>query len=309
MTHQTQSIKPSEQTWLEKIKSAAQLKFEALKTNALQLASECKNINITDETTLSMATQKLGKLNDIIKDVDKRRLEINKPHRDAEAAINELVKDGIVNPCKEAVDAGKEKIRQWNEKAKVAAAEEQKKQTTFHTFLMDVKSALDAKVTEAITGELCEKLIASINTNYPSFEQFGPYANEAREMKAGYIQLLNIRKTTINAAVSQSPDVAAVTSGMQQAAAVLEQQAEHVQVVEAKKDTIAAQVAPVTSKVRKQWKYEVVDETQLPRAFLSPDPAKIRKYQSDNLELMKKGGKEEYTVSGVRFYLDEAPAL
>ena len=94
-----------------------------------------------------------------------------------------------------------------------------------------------------------------------------------------------------------------VLAAVEQAEAIQQESEQANEVIEEKRVEIRENITVAKSKTRKQWKFEVVDETKLAKTFLSFDTAKAREYMNANKATWGKG----ITLGGVRFYEDEVP--
>lgn len=291
---------------LTKVKSLAEKKFELIRSEAVTLAGQCAAIKITDENTLAMSQQVLSKANQIVKAVEAKRSEIKAPYLQAGKAIDELAKQ-IMDPLEKAIESGKLQLRKWNdaqaEKDKLAKAESEKR----FTFLSDIKKNLEEKVAACKTAEDCEKLIASINKNFPAMEVFGEYAIGANATKNNFINLLTIRRDTFAAAVSNNANAAEiVATKLEEIKTVEEAKEEITATIQETKEIVESNTSTIKSNVRKVPKFEIVDDAKLPRQFLSADEKKIREYMNANKDKITKEG---VVIGGVRFYIDEAPVI
>lgn len=178
--------------------SASLIGLTALKTELDAVAERCLKIEVTCETSLSIAQQNLSKANGLIKAVEAKRVELKQPSIDEGRLIDKTAKDLTV-----ALNVGlatiKKRIKDW----------EIQKQAEIAKQLMLAKT----------------------------------------EEEASQIEL----------------------------------EAE----------------ANKTTRLRHQWKFEVADESQIPREWLCVDEAKVKEYMSANKEFLKEG-----TINGVRFFKD-----
>lgn len=303
-TQETES--QTENNQLTKVKSLAEKKFEMIRSEAIALAGQCAAIKITDENTLAMSQQVLSKANQIVKTVEAKRSEIKAPYLQAGKAIDELAKQ-IMDPLEKAIESGKLQLRKWNEaqaeRDKLAKAETQKK----FDFLTGIKKQLDEKVAACKTSEDCEKLIASINKNFPALDVFGEYAIGANATKNNFINLLTIRKDALLAATSNKSNASeVVATKLEEIKAAEGVKEEITTAIQETKEIVESNVSAIKSNVRRSPKFEIVDESKLPRQFLSADERKIREYMNANKDKITKEG---VIIGGVRFYIDEAPVI
>ena len=285
-------------------KSSAEKKFIALKNEASLLANQCLLIKVTDESTLSLASQVASKANGLLKLVEAKRVELKQPSINEGKAIDTLAKD-IMNPLQEGVLAVKEELRKWNNKQAELVLQKELENKKLSDKLQAIVAQLTAKADNSKTPLACEELIASINEKFPAFETFGIYALEAKTAKDKFIQLLRIKKATLEASL-EGRGLQSVENGIKQMDAVNETIRTNVVSIEEKKEIANETNVVVKSKTRKVWKFEVVNEKELPREFCSPDEGKIRAYMNENKETLDPKGN---VTGGVRFFLDEVPMV
>jgi hypothetical protein len=303
----TETAKPTQEVAIGK--SNAEKRFEAVKAQGVELAAKCMAIQISDANTLAMAQQILGAAKEFEKAVDAKRAELKKPYLEEGRKIDSVAKS-IMDGVTKAIDAGKLKLRAWNDSEQLRINEENAANQKLVDHLKKVEDAISIKLAQANTPELCDALIASINKNFPEVEMYGIYEEQATRSKENFIKLLETRKTIFETAGGNTPFAAEQVAQQLEEQKVIEQQVvqNSQDIEEAKAIVIESNVAN-TSKVRKTWKFEIVDETKLPRQFLSADDVKIRAYMNENKEKLEATPKKEMTVAGVRFYLDLAPQI
>jgi hypothetical protein len=282
---------------LEKIKSGAQIKFEASITTAIELKEQAIAIVITDENTLAQANQILSKMNTHLKETKAKGLALRKPYNDAAGIIIDFEKL-VTGPLDEGLKTGKEKLKAWNdaELQKAAAAREEiEKQKKFFD---DVISQLQQKIDQCKTVKECDDLQVSILEKWPESTKFGPYHGEAEINKKVFIDLLKAKLQAFTIGISESKVNKITEQAMKMvneiSAATAEKQAEA---------TASISNNIVKGSTRKTPKYEIFDESKLPREWLMPDPDKIKEHLmaiKSTLELSNKAVEHH----GVKFYID-----
>ena len=283
---------------LETLKSQAELKFNSVKAEALALSSQCNAINITDDVSLSMATQTLSKAAKVVSEVGKVRESLKKPHLEAGRTIDSIAKS-ITNSLDIAIADGREKLREWNNKANEAAKKEEIENNKIADYLQQTKSILEQKVSISDTPEKCRALIDSINKNFPPFESFKKYATEAKTIKESFIILLKNKQEILSIEGTNLSTIAPTIEASKNIREV-------VAAIEEKKETIASSIVASTSNTMKRWTYNITDESKLPREFLSPDSKKINEY----LKAHKDEFDPEGTImNGITFFQDTIPVI
>ncbi len=294
----------AQESALQRAKSSAEKKFELVIAETIEVVNQCKSIVISDSTTLSMANQLLSKANNGLKDAEEKRKAFNKPYADQISFVNDLVKSKITNPLAEAVEHGKKLLRDWNEKELQKANELKSEDTKRFTFLKTCEANIQKQAILCDTEEKCDKLIMTIQAQWPSDDKFGKYVQEAIATKNNFISLLNTKKIALKGSLNN--DVQVVTESIEQINETIAAQSELVESVAEKQSFIQENIVPETSAVRRSWKYEVVDESKLPREFLSIDPKKVKAYMDANKDKFEESG----TIKcGVKFFRDAAPQI
>ncbi|MCC7514507.1 MAG: hypothetical protein IT212_07425 [Bacteroidia bacterium] len=293
---------------IEKVKSEAEKRFLTQKTMAIELVEKADSITITDETTLSMATQLLSKIKDVEKITEERRKYLKEPYLKAGKAIDEVAKQ-VLEPLNKALAIGKDKLRDWNaaqEKIRQDAnAEIEKSKTLLDKIVAQIMDKSD----KCVTPDGCKSLIKSINEKFPAPELFGPYANEAASEKARYINLLNIKHDALEKALAGVAGSTKAIEAMKEAEKKAEEaSAESSAQTEEKKEHLKEVVSESTTKssVRKMHKAMVIDEKKLPRNWMMPNMEAINAH----LKTLKEMGTEfPIEIQGVKFYIDETPII
>lgn len=274
---------------LEKIKSVAEQKFIAIAAEAKELALRCLSIKIDSPAMLQQATQLASEANKLVNVADAKRLEINKPAQDSIKIVNALVNTNIIDPLEKGIKFYKEKVSEWNKKEKEREQKEKNANQLKFTYLKEIEKTLQEKVQQCDTAEKCDKLIVNINNQFPAAEVFIPYAKEAMNVKATFIKVLTETKW----AISTNTYVKEET---------LVKVEELAQEIEVRNEIVESNSVAVKSSVRKVWKWEIIDEREIPRLLLCPNDKAIREYMNVN---KSEFGKEKI-INGIRFFEDES---
>lgn len=297
--------KKSSDDKIAQLKIAAEKKFEIEKKSASDLTIKCNNIKITDETTLAMATQTLSQANEALKKIEAKGKELREPYTKASKMIIELEK-AITKTLEASIEAGKLKLRAWNDEQEKIKKEADAQMTKEQGLLSKVAADLTPKIDQAATPERCQELIDSINAKFPDITKFKYFSKEALESKNRFIDLLKLKKTSLEKILEGGKGtIEAFAELKKQEIETAKATEEATQSTEDKKEAIAATIALPTSKFRKLWTYSIEDEKALPAEFLSPDPKKIKAYLDANKETFKDG----HIFGGVKFYIDKSPSI
>ncbi len=297
-----------QQDQLAKIKSNAEKRFEVVTKMANDLALRCGKIEINDDTTLALAQQTLSEANRIFKMIEEKRVEIKSPYLQAGKEIDRIA-GTILKPLEDALEKGKDKLREWNKKQDEVANAQKLLNEKKYNFLKSLERQIEEKIKLCTSVDNYNQLAANINSKWPAKETFGTYGDDAIKIKDNFITLIKTKVEILNSANGNTAEAAnIVAEKIEEAKSIENKVAETSAIIDEKKDI--APVATSKSSVRKTWKHEVVDEMKLPRQFLSADDKKIREYFSSKLkEKTEYEGLKEVTVGGVRFYIDEVPTI
>lgn len=287
---------------LEKVKSNAQIKFEASISTAIELKEQANAIVITNEDTLLQANQILSKMNKHLKETKAKGLALRKPYNDAAAIIIDFEKL-VTGPLDEGLKIGKDKLKSWNdaeaERARLAQAAIEKKKTLFNDLILQIKVKYDA----CSTADMCSKLSDSITEKWPNNEFFGPYAEEANAEKKRYLELLSIKSRALSSDLN-STAIATLKKAEEQAAI---KTAENKEAVAEKQSELNQTVASdiYKSNTRKTPKYEIIDVTKIPLQWMTPDLDKIKAH----LTSIKDSLDAPVEFNGVKFFIENTVVI
>lgn len=300
---QINALSPQEQA-LARAKSSAEKKFELVIAETASVVAQCNSIIITDSTEFGMANQILSKANNALKDAEEKRKNYNRPYADQIAFVNDLVKTKISGPLSDAVEHGKKLLRQWNEAETKKANALKEEDVKRYTFLKTCEANIQKQLILTTTPEMCDKLIMTINSQWPADDKFGNYVAEAIATKNNFINVLTLKRDSIKAVLSN--DVAEATTNIQSINETILNQGELSVIAAEKQELIQDSIQAEIGSVRRTWKWDCIDESKLPREFLSIDKKKVDEYM--------KAHKTEFDINGtikngIRFYQDSAPII
>ncbi len=257
------------------------LKFENVKLQLDKAAETCLQIKVTDENSLAICENQLGKINELVKAVESVRKSEKEPH---------------FEKCK-AIDAAAAYVSELPEVAlkhlkdeKIAyirsiEAENNRKKEILDS-INTTKAWCQAKLEVAKTDKECDWAIdklAFINDRKDWYQEFLP---QIESIINEYTVLFGLKKQEFSA---ESPD---------------EQQAIKELQEEAKANIESADVpkveVEVISKVRRPWTFEVVDINLVPKEFLMVDESKVKEYLKANSDSLEDGK----VVNGIKYYKD-----
>ena len=195
-------------TDIAKVNEAALTKFRKVKETTDNQAKLCNAIVVSDDQTLTKATQVLSVAQKTLKSVEDQRKAMKAPYLKAGNDIDAAAKE-LTEPLSKAIADGKQKVLEYNQKVqagqaeKIAALEAEKEKQAEQLQAGSDKREEQYRLFEGIlkqisdksqlcrTEDNCAKLINSINTKFPSVEQYGEFASEALEVKEYSLYILN----------------------------------------------------------------------------------------------------------------------
>jgi len=247
------------------------LKFENVKLQLDKAAETCLQIKVTDDASLSICENQLGKINELVKAVENVRVSEKAPH---------------FEKCK-AIDAAAAYVSELPESAlkhlkdqKIAWIKLNDDYTKFQNWIKECYETL-----ESVDG--CDLFLTKLNKPLTDNKWLSLESKVLAEIDK-YKKLTELKKEELIALENATPDEAeAIIQNSEEAKAEIESAVE-----EAPIETI--------SKVRRRWKFELVDVTKVPIEFLTIDEDKVEEWKKKNSDTLKDG----QVVNGIRFYLE-----
>ncbi len=271
------SIKNAENTFLQ------------LQNECKQLEIECNAINIIDKASLKIATQALSRLKAKIKEVEEIRVPLKAPALDVCRQIDALAKT-LSSPMEVIFDKKRKEILLWNQQEEAKAIAEQNR-------INSIKSAISKYSAEAIDifnkCNTLEGLNVARETyvlNFPGDETWFEFTPDAELMKVNLNDYCENRLIEIETPDQADEEVAEAIKE------VIEDQVSRV----GDNEIIQAEYLTPT-KYRGLPRFRIVNENQVPRAWLSVDEAKIKEYQKKNKDNLSDGD----VRFGVEFYIEK----
>lgn len=272
-----------------------QAALEALQSKATAIAETCNKINITDDTTLAIATQKYSEANALVKDIDAKRVEVKQPYWDACVSIDALAKK-LSDPLKKAVTDGKVKILAYDKSKKEKALIEQNR-------ILGIKNAIAKYSNDAIAEmdkcdsieglrEIRERLIV----NHPGAEKWYEFLPNFMETRNTLNEYAKSRKTTI--VTPQQADA--------EETEIIKEYI-HENNAQIGTEALAETVVTKLAGSRKTWKFSIESLDDCPFDWIMLNDAVVKKYMSDNKASLIDG--QEIVINGVRFFQEETVTI
>lgn len=253
-----------------------QATFNALKEQSLAVANQVKKINITDASSLAIATSILSQANEKVKQIESVRVKEKQPFFDAGKEIDRMAKE-LSKPIEDAIADGKAKIVAYNKAEQEKANAELRRIQGIKDFITSYSqkciATMDAcKDIEALTATYNEFV-----KSFPPAEKFGEFTKEANEMRENLRSYATSRKTAILA--PQEADA-------EESQSIKEHIQESVSSVGIQ-ETANVVINSHQKGMRGKFIYEIVNESEVPREFMMVDDKKLKEWikkHSDKLE-------------------------
>lgn len=267
-----------------------QTALEALQKQSTDIAVACGKIQITDDITLGIATQKYSEANKLVKDIDTKRIEVKKPYWDACTSIDALAKK-LSDPLKKAVDDGKIKIltydKQKKEKALIAANRILSIKGAIAKYSIDAMAELDKCTTMDQLREVRERLIV----NHPKEEKWFEFLPNFMETRNVLNEYSKSRKTSILTPLqADEEETVSIKEFIHESNAQIG--------TEALAETVVTKLAGS----RKTWKFSIESLDDCPFDWIMLNEKVVKEFMSDNKELLVDGS----VINGVKFYQEES---
>lgn len=255
------------------------LKFENVKLQLDKAAETCLQIKVTDENSLAICENQLGKINELVKAVESVRKSEKEPHFekckaiDAAAAYVSELPETALKHLKDEKIAYIRKVE----------AENKRKEELQEAF-NKAKNALAAKLELVDSVNGCDSIL-DILKKPVNKEKYQELTSQIEDLYKNYITLFTLKKEELINGVDLFSEN---TEAIEEAKANIESA-----------DVPKVEVE-VISKVRRPWTYEVVDINLVPKEFLMVDESKVKEYLKANSDSLEDGK----VVNGIKYYKD-----
>ena len=269
--------------------------FEALKKASQEIANICNLLTITDSVTLAIATQNLSKAKMQIDAIDKLRKEVKDPHWQKCVQIDKLAA-GLSTPIEQAFNAGKVKIKAFNDAKLAKAIKEQNRIKAIKDAIQAYSNTFIEKINKCTTESGLLEMNAQYIKKFPDEETWFEFMAEAQEMRKNLHDYVKARKIQI-LTPNESDD-----ETVEEIKNQIIEKMEAVGVQE-----IANASYSTTTSFRGTWKAELIDINAVPKDWLIVDDKKVKEY----LKQQKDAGqlKDGDLKNGFRFYIDKSVSI
>jgi len=267
----------------------AEGRFLERKSRINDLIKKCDSLAIKDDASLIIATQCFTELKEEKSAIEKDRKTLKAPWIAGGDAIDELAKTFSV-PMDASLEKGRAKGLAYNQEKRIKAEKKEarikKIKDTISLYAKTAVNLFDNCKSEAELKKVRQDLVI----NFPGEEQWFEFTEEANIMKVTLNDYCILRRVAINTP-AESDDVA--VEEVKEAIVAQSAEIASVEVADASFKT--------TSKLKDEWKFEVIDKMQLPADFLSVNEVKINAFIRENKGSLVNGE----TKFGVKFFTEE----
>ncbi len=248
---------------------ASLLDFENVKLQINEAAETCLKIKITDSSSLAVAENQLGKMNDLVLAVEKMHGKWKKPHWDKCKAYDNA-KNYVLGFEVDPIEYLKKQKENWV-----------KLNDNYNSFLNWIKD----KYSNLLLVSDCDAFLTKLNKPLTDNKWLSLESKVLTEIDK-YKKLTELKKEELIALENATPDEAeAILQNSEEAKAEIESAVEETPI-----ETI--------SKIRRHWSFEVVDVSLVPLHFLMVDESKIKAYMKANQDTLKDGE----VINGIKYY-------
>ncbi len=268
---------------------ASLIQFESAKVQSDSIAKQCMLIKVTDSDSLAVCENNLAKANDLCSAVEDIRLrEVKEPWN----------KFKTINAAAAYISGGLDSAVEYlkTEKKNYILKEEAEKKR-----LEGLQAKVDAMTEKMKTSfesienvtELDAFVVKMNGINF--VKQYEDYSEQAKTIADGYHKLFAIKRIELEALLTATPEAAEEIKEEAEKAKELVQEI----VTEAKIDYAPAFETTI-KKVRRPWKFEVVDAAKVPKEWLMIDEDKVNEWKKANQDNLVDG----QIINGIKFYKD-----
>lgn len=324
----------------EIIKVSAELQasidlIQSFKQEVDVVANNCKQIIVTDNSTLTIAQQNLTKAAQLAKAIDEKRAEAKAPYFEAGKQIDYTAKE-ITKELNEAIEQIKSNIKKYVDELEAKQKEEQKrieaeaakkleeakkdqerKERILSYINVKLPAYLKAEYEKIQTVADCDKLIGIIETGLQPDDKMQEFVSQYIQLKNTFYAHVKLKKDLLMSADEISEEEKQILKRRQEIAdqkAKLEEEeramaaeqekikaeAEQKRLAELAEEQKKSAEVEVKAKIRKVWRFEVVDKSKVILDWLVVDESKVKEYLSENKDSIESG----MVINGIKFVQD-----
>ena len=266
------------------------IKFEAVKKQLEAEANKCLKIKVIDDSTLSICENNLTKMNSLCNTIEETRVAEKEPYLRKGKAIDAAAAYVVDLPQTAIVHLKNEK-REYILKIE---AEKKRKETLKAS--VDQMEAYMKSTLEVVTD--IAKLDAFVlKMKGIDFKlKYEDLAKDAEDIAESYHKLFELKRSELQAIESATPEeVEAIVLAADEVKAEMQ---------EIKVEKIISEQVSMSfgmpKKIRRTWKFELIDVNKVPKEWLTLDVDKVEKWKKANSEELVDG----QIINGIKFFKD-----
>lgn len=263
--------------------------FEALKKQSQQIAENCSQLTIADDTSLAVATQNLSKAKEFIRNIEKLRKEIKEPYLKAGQQIDALAKN-MSSPIELALAKGEKAILEFNRIEEEKARKEQDRINSIKGSLYSYQKNTTHFIDNCRDEKSLDECYNNLIKNFPGEEQWFEFNEEAQKMRVllrDACKQKHILLTTPKEADETVQEVIQETITAQLEVFGAEE------IKEAEFTT--------TSNIKDKWVFELVSMIDVPLAWRALDEKRVKEWlKNPDVELT-----DGLILGGVKFTIEK----
>jgi len=255
------------------------LKFENVKLQLDKAAETCLQIKVTDENSLAICENQLGKINELVKAVESVRKSEKEPHFEKCKAIDAAAAYVSELPEVALKHLKDEKIAYIR---KVEA--ENKRKLELENKYIKLREYLEACYSSRHTIYRCDYYLGELSNpvNKEKWQEFTP-------------QVETLYKSFHTLFLAKKEELVSGTDLFSENTEAIEEAKANIELADVPKVEVE-----VISKIRRLWTYEIVDISLVPKEFLMVDESKVKEYLKANSDSLEDGK----IVNGIKYYKD-----
>lgn len=264
-------------------------RFEALKKQSQQIAENCSQLTVTDDTSLAVATQNLSKLKEFIRNLEKLRKETKEPYLKAGQQIDALAKN-LSNPLEAALKSGETNILAYNKIKEEEARKEQQRIQSIKNDISNYQSQAIAKINACEDEAELNLVYENVVKNFPDATLWQEFNLEAQEMRLLLRNYCSQKKIQLTAPKEADETVAEV---------IQETITAQLEVFGA--EEIKEAEFTTTSNIKDKWVFELVDASELRTEWRALNEKAVKEFLKTPPLPLEDGA----IICGVRFYIEK----
>lgn len=263
--------------------------FEALKKQSQQIAENCSQLTVTDDTSLAVATQNLSKLKEFIRNLERLRKETKEPYLKAGQQIDALAKN-LSTPLENVLKSGEINVLAYNKIEEEKAKKAQQRIQSIKNEIQNYSKRAIFEIDNCKTEGGLEHIYNQFVKIFPGDEVWFEFIEEAQQMRItlrDYCSQKKIQLTVPKEADETVQEVIQETISAQLEAFGAEE------IKEAEFTT--------TSNIKEKWVFEMVDASELRTEWRSLNEKAVKEFLKNPPLPLEDGA----IICGVKFSIEK----